>query len=85
MVTTSSSGSLRSYLLSPLFFYEYLLLNSAQYYRKCKRHTYRGTIQFDIETMRIRYRVNGVYMFVKLVTGVTKCRLGSDKIVPSVL
>ena len=29
-------------------------------HRKCQSHTCRGTIQFDIVTMCIRYRVNGV-------------------------
>ena len=31
-----------------------------QCYRKCKSHTCRGTIQFDIVTMLIRYRLNGL-------------------------
>ena len=59
LVTTSSSSSLRSYLLSPLFSMT-TCCSILQYYRKRKIPTCRGTIQFDSVTMRIRYRVNGV-------------------------
>ena len=38
------------------FFYDYLLLNPA-ILSKCKSHTCRATIQFDIVTMWIRYSV----------------------------